>query len=187
MTDSSIFVVCTANICRSPVGAALLAHALTGTSIAVTSAGTHAITGREQAPQATSYIYNAIHVSTEHRARQLKAKTADDADLILTMTEEQRAWVTNQAPRTLRRTYTMLEYARLLRHLEDNKRYPSLARLVHASTPMRGRINAGEPVNDIIDPFGGSPKDYEASFSLIQDASRTIAAEINEHVRGGTQ
>lgn len=184
MTSGAVLVVCTGNICRSPVGEALLANDLAKVNIEVASAGTRAMVGSEASPEALDYIRRTLDDRVSHKAVQLTARAAEEADLILTMTEEQRAWVTNHSPPTVRRTYTMLEFARLLPELEEQAIYSSLGDLVRASAPFRGRINASGAPNDIADPYGGSPEDYAASFALVADASRTVATEIAKHLYG---
>lgn len=186
MMGGSILVVCTGNICRSPVGEALLAHNLGDSNLVVSSAGTRAMVGSASAPEATDYIQSSLGNHTEHKAIQLTAGLAEASDLILTMTEEHRAWVTHLAPRTVRRAYTMLEFARMLPELGAQERFPSLKNFVSASAPLRGRANTYGAPNDITDPYGGSPEEYAVSFALIADATHIIATEITKHVRGGS-
>lgn len=175
-------VVCTANICRSPVGEALLADGLSGTDITVNSAGTRAIVGRAPVPQALDFIETAVGKNALHEGVRLTKDAAEASDLILTMTEEQRKWVTQLAPRTVRRTYTMLEYSRLLDELDDHATYASLSDLVRASAPLRRRANANGTSNDIADPYGGTPEAYATSFDRITTASRGISARIVAHL-----
>ncbi|MGP5709257.1 arsenate reductase/protein-tyrosine-phosphatase family protein [Brachybacterium alimentarium] len=183
--NGSILVVCTGNICRSPVGEAMLASDLAKVNIDVASAGTRALIGSAASPEARDYIKRTLDIHVSHQAVQLTARAAEESDLILTMTEEQRAWVTSRSPRTVRRTYTMLEFARLLPELGKQNVHSSLSDLVRVSAPLRGRINISGAPNDIPDPYGGSPDDYSASFALVAEASRTVADEITEHLPGG--
>lgn len=175
-------VVCTANICRSPVGEALLTDGLNGADITVTSAGTRAKVGHAPVPQALDFMESALGEHALREGVQLTKDTAEASDLILTMTEQQRMWVAQLAPRMVRRTYTMLEYSRLLDELDDRTTYASLSDLVRTTAPLRGRANAHGASNDIADPYGGTPEAYATSFDLITAASRKISARIIEHL-----
>lgn len=180
-------MVCTGNICRSPVGEALLADALNAGGIAVTSAGTRAMEGSPPAPQALAYIHQALGENPRREGRQIAKETAEAADLILTMTENQRAWVTRLAPRTVRRTFTMLEFSRVLSELDENLPFNSLSDLVLECAPLRRRANLDGATNDIADPYGGPPEVYTSSFDLVAQASREIAANISDRIHGAAR
>jgi len=83
-----ILVVCTGNICRSPMAAGLLHHYLPNylkTRVEVTSAGTHALHGNQAAEHALTAM-DEIGVDIHpHRARQVTKVMARESDLILTM------------------------------------------------------------------------------------------------------
>lgn len=83
----SILVVCTGNICRSPIGERLLQQKLP--ALTITSAGTCAVTGHPVDVHAQKVA--ALHgLSLEdHRARQLTAEMMQQCDLILAMESEQ--------------------------------------------------------------------------------------------------
>ena len=81
-----VLVVCTANICRSPVAAALLTHLLQNRQIEVTSVGTRAIAGREIDSTMLS-LMNARGFPgiSAHRSRGMLPSHVAGADLILCM------------------------------------------------------------------------------------------------------
>lgn len=83
-----ILVVCTGNICRSPMAAGLLYHNLPEElkpRVAVSSAGTHALHGHQAAPFAIQTMAEfGIDISS-HRARQVSSDMVRRADLILAM------------------------------------------------------------------------------------------------------
>ena len=84
----NILMVCTGNICRSPMAAGLLAHNLppdlTERAV-VTSAGTHGLHGRQAEPHAIQAMAELGIDIRGHRARQIDAHIVRSADLILTM------------------------------------------------------------------------------------------------------
>ncbi|EHC4391209.1 protein-tyrosine-phosphatase Etp [Escherichia coli] len=98
---NSILVVCTGNICRSPIGERLLRKRLPG--VKVKSAGVHGLVKHPAdatAADATAADVAANHgVSLEgHAGRKLTAEMARNYDLILAMESEHIAQVTAIAP-----------------------------------------------------------------------------------------
>jgi len=84
-----VLFVCTANICRSPMAAAIF-DALAedgGLELRAQSAGTRALVGEPAAPGAREALAElGIPLKTRHRARQVSAAMVEEADLVLTMT-----------------------------------------------------------------------------------------------------
>lgn len=187
MTVETVLVVCTGNICRSPVGEALLAHQLAPVDIIVSSAGTRAMEGSPPAPETLDYIQNALGIDAQGEGTQLTKEAAGAADLILAMTEDQRAWVTRLAPRTVRRTYTMLEFSRVLAELDQRASYRTLSELVRACAPQRRKANSLGAINDIADPYGRPPEVYATSFAEVEQASREIATVISDSLLGANR
>jgi protein-tyrosine phosphatase len=88
-----ITVVCTGNICRSPMAAALLEHALMAEeeplrSIEVHSAGVSAFAGDPASKNARRALEPVKLDIASHRSRPLSNQLADQSDLILTMTSQ---------------------------------------------------------------------------------------------------
>src|SRR5437879_13541807 len=95
-TTKQILLVCTGNICRSPLAAALLQRALAQRGIndlEVSSAGTGAWDGAPVSEGAYLVgLERGLDLSS-HRARLLTRELVDSADLILTMARHHRARV----------------------------------------------------------------------------------------------
>ena len=89
-----VLMVCTGNICRSPMAAGLLRHrlppALQG-RVVVNSAGTHALHGHQAEPLAVQTMAEIGIDIRDHRARHITREMLRQADLILTMEQNQLA------------------------------------------------------------------------------------------------
>jgi protein-tyrosine phosphatase len=83
-----VLMVCTGNICRSPMAAGLLRHYLPADlkgRIQVSSAGTHALHGHQAHEHAVAEMGRLGIDISDHRARQITRDIARSADLILVM------------------------------------------------------------------------------------------------------
>lgn len=84
----SILMVCTGNICRSPMAEGLLSHMLPDSlkaRVSISSAGTHGLHGNQAEPFAIKAA--AAHGAdiSRHRARILNAGMIRSSDLVLAM------------------------------------------------------------------------------------------------------
>ena len=97
-----LLVVCTGNICRSPVGEAMLKASLPGRH--VESAGLGALVGHGVEPTSRELV-EAEGLNVEaHQARQITQEMLQSADLILVMSEGQRLAIGEMAPAALGKT-----------------------------------------------------------------------------------
>jgi protein-tyrosine phosphatase len=92
-----VLIVCTGNLCRSPMAEGLLSSLLPGSS--VTSAGISAITGHPADTSAAAALmqFTGIDIKT-HRTRRLNAAMCSDAELILVMEWEQQRIIQKSYP-----------------------------------------------------------------------------------------
>lgn len=105
----TIVAVCTANICRSPMAAALLQHALAAQpepwrSLRVISAGVAARAGEPVSENSVLALRKVGIDISQHRSQPLTQRMLDEAVAVLCMTESHRAMIQAQAdpvPRNL--------------------------------------------------------------------------------------
>src|SRR5689334_20606506 len=119
-----VLVVCHANLCRSPIIERLARQALAkrlGDPVGgdqpsaweVTSAGTHAVPGRDMHPYADEALRECGADVTDFATRRLTADLVTRADLILTAARPQRAACVTLVPSAVPRTFTLREFAHL--------------------------------------------------------------------------
>ena len=108
---NSVLVVCIGNICRSPMGQILLAQALPG--VQVSSAGLGALIGHPADAIAQELMTQRGLDLSAHRARQISPSLCQQADLILTMDEEQRRRIESIYPLARGRVFRLGEAAKI--------------------------------------------------------------------------
>lgn len=151
-----IVTVCTANICRSPMAAGLLQHALAGQpeplgSLKVLSAGVAARPGELVSENSVTAMKKAGIDIAGLRSQPLTTRLAQEASLILCMTESHRAMIhltLNPAPRHV---YLFREFL------------------------PRGKDK------EIGDPYGGPLKVYEACRDEMVEAIPSLLAFLKTH------
>ncbi len=172
---TAVIVVCTGNVCRSPIAEGLLRHAtehqVVGAPITVSSAGT---AGWEGSPAMTEAVEAAAERGVDiagHVATQLRPGMAADADLVLCMAGEHRDLVVRDEPEVADRTFTLKELVRLLEGGARAATTPA-ARIAAAARARNAAPSIAHPEEDIADPLG-----------LPLDGYRAIASELDDWIQ----
>ncbi|MES2865647.1 MAG: hypothetical protein V4703_02680, partial [Actinomycetota bacterium] len=183
----TILMVCTGNICRSPLAELILATRLSDSGVTVRSAGTHALVGHGMPdPSQVLAVRNGVppELVDAHRASPLTEQLMAEADLVLTMAAEHTALALQLAPRRLHRTFTLREFARLTDSLTDHQLALATESAAQGAANPRSRLNAliaaisdqrgvaprAAGNEDVIDPYRRAQKVYEQSAAEILPA-----------------
>ena len=164
MTPVRILVVCTANICRSPMAERLLAeylarHAPDARAV-ISSAGTHARPG-DPAASGMQRIARDWGLDLDyHRSQRVDEALATRQDLVITMEDAHRTVVSRLAPGLGSRTFTITELAALM----EVGRPPATGRLPQQVAAWHAaRARTALDVSDVADPYGGPEAGYETA------------------------
>lgn len=153
----SIIIVCTANICRSPMGEGLLRHALAAEpeplrSIPIISAGVAARKGEKVSENSLIALKKVGIDIANHTSQPLTQEMLDEALLVLCMTETHRAMIQFQADPAPKNLHLFREF-----------------------------MPTGSD-REIADPFGGPLKLYELCRDELVEAVPSIVAHVRSLV-----
>jgi protein-tyrosine phosphatase len=166
---TSILVICTGNICRSPIAEGLLRDALqrrfAERAPEVSSAGTSGLEGSGAMPESVQAASELGVDISGHVARRLTSATADTPDLLLCMASEHRDMLANGSDRD-DRVFTLKELVRLVETLPaaaSDAGPDNLPERIAAANAAR-RAGAVPPSrdDDIADPLGQPLEAYRA-------------------------
>lgn len=168
--QARILVVCTGNVCRSPLIERLLQPSLDDAygagAVHVSSAGTGALVGAPMDERAAGILERLGGAAEGFVARHLEPRMVADASLVLTATREHRAAAVRLHPRALRHTFTVRELAALL-GVVDTGQLPAepaerIAGVAELAREGRGRLLRQDPDSlDVVDPYRRSDDVYE--------------------------
>ena len=149
----TIVTVCTANICRSPMAAALLQHALAAQpeplrSLKVVSAGVAARDGELVSENSVLALKKVGIDIAGQRSQALTQELLDEALMVLCMTESHRTMIQLQAEPVPENLHLFREFI------------------------------AGAGDKEIGDPFGGPLRLYEATRDEMVEAVPALVARI---------
>jgi protein-tyrosine phosphatase len=156
-----VIVVCLGNICRSPIGEAVLRDRVRtaglGDRVDVESAGTGGWhVGDPADPRGQAALARAGYV-LQHRARRFDPDWYDDADLVLAMDSENRAALLRMAPDT--------DAARRVR-------------MMRAFDPRLAGRSDDDPLLDVPDPYYGGPDGFDAVVGMLEAAADGVVTHL---------
>jgi protein-tyrosine phosphatase len=173
-----ILVVCTGNICRSPMTQALLERHLRerGLDIPVSSAG---ILGWNEGPAVDEAVAALAERGIElngHVSRRIDGDLIREAELVLTMTSDHAEAVRLRAPDVPERVFVLGEFVRLAESVgsRGEQMLADWVRQVDAQRPAARRRAA--PKDEIPDPLGEPAEVYRILAVRLDEAARRIAA-----------
>jgi protein-tyrosine phosphatase len=187
-----ILVVCTGNICRSPVAESVIKAALSDIpEIRVESAGTAAMVGQPVPAEAAEFVRTLGADPTGHAGRQITPEIIAQADLILVAAREHRSAIVTMLPRASRKTFTLREFARLAEGGDgwttilpsDSPIGGALPGLIAELAARRGSLLPVDPADDdVIDPYrrdqgvyAQAAQELAPALSVIVDSVRRAA------------
>ncbi len=175
---ASILIICTGNICRSPMGEALLRRDLAtqSTDATLSSAGTTDLGGRESPRHALRTMQKLGLDISGHRSRLATPEILGGSDLILCMAREHVRWVVESDVELYARTFTLVEFVRRAEPTDHSNAvgFNTWVKAAHGPRvpqELRGSFD-GE---DIRDPYGQSARHYRRAADEIGELTAELA------------
>jgi protein-tyrosine phosphatase len=174
---TGILIVCTGNVCRSPIAEGALKRELrrrfADAAPDVCSAGIAGWEGSRATPEAIRVAAERDIDITDHLARKLRPEMIREADLILAMASDHRDGIITADRTAPGRTFTLKELVRLA------ERMPQAAEGSGAST-LRLRISQADALRR--SGFRGNPTDEDIPdpLGMPVETFRAVAWEIDD-------
>lgn len=189
----NILVVCTGNICRSPLGESLLRKELSRLPVQISSAGTHALAGQPMHSPMQVYADEfGLSDAVLHQAQQLSVMMLKETDLILAMDRGHRREIVEMLPRVSRHTFTLREFARLADQVSNEaiamrsgrSQLELLRGAVESVAQLRGTLPPlDDPFEeDVVDPYGKDQATYKRSVGQLLPAANASARLFKDAV-----
>ena len=172
--DIDVLVVCTGNLCRSPIMQTVLAAA--APALTVRSAGTHATRGVGWHPLAVQALAE-VGLPASGTSRRLRPSDVRSASLILTAEAMHRAVAIRMDASAGERTFPLLEAERLL------ARSPAPAGSPAALAAHLRMLLAEDPresgADDLPDPLLGTLDDFRRCRDTVQRATAGLVTALS--------
>jgi protein-tyrosine phosphatase len=185
---ASILLICTGNICRSPMAEGFLRAALErhlgDSAPQVFSAGVYGRRGSRALPETIAAAAERNVDISGHIVRAFLDADVEGADLVVGMAGEHRDWIARELPSASPKTFTLKELVRLLealpeRHAADASPAERLPRRVAEADRLRRNGYEGNPHDeDVVDPLGLSFEAFQAVALDIDEWSERLAAGL---------
>jgi len=178
-----ILLVCTGNICRSPMAFGFIRQLLRErgiSTIPVRSAGVQAWDDSPPTPEAVEALQERGIDISSHMARRLNRSLIEDADLVLAMSAEHREATHRIVPTAADRTFTLKEFVQLLESADglpmagdpEEELHAAIERAAEARTDPERRELTDE---DVADPLGLGIEAFRAAAWEIGELTQRLA------------
>lgn len=179
-----LMTVCTENICSSPFAERMLQSELEAArpgQFAVASAGMQARDGEGMEEESATLLASFGGNSSNFFSRKLATEMLEQATVVLAMTAGQRDSIIRTSPRMVNRTYTLIEFARIVRSIRLDKsplavrgsdagaveeRWEKLPAL---AASYRSASQPSEAGDDAVDPLRSSNNNTEVHHRMAED------------------
>lgn len=178
--EAGVLVLCTANVCRSPMAASLLARRLAaiGVAVPVRSAGMIS-SGEPPCPEVVSVMASYGIEIAAHRSRVASAADLADASLVLAMARDNLRHAVITEPGAWSRAFTLKELIRRGERIGPRPAGEPLSQWLSRAQAGRERASllGDSAEDDVADPAGGRFRGYADTASLL-DRLVTRLAEL---------
>lgn len=186
-----LLTVCTGNICRSPFAERMLQAELDSRhpgQFLVRSAGTESMVGDGMEAESADLLAEFGGSADAFVSRQLSPAMLAEMNVVIGLTTAHRDAAIRMSPRMLKRAFTLVEFARIMRHLRtsDNaeiirgatpelvqQRWQGLGSVASANRSATKPSAAGD---DVVDPYRRSAKTHMQMVEEILPAVEEILA-----------
>ena len=142
----------------------------------VSSAGVRALVGDPMHEQSAAELRRLGGDPTDFVSSQVTGHRILAADLVLTATRDLRSRVLEEAPRALKRTFTIRELATIVASGLDRERVSGPVDLVTQAASWRG--SAQVPQYDVPDPIGKSAQVHRDVADVLDADCEVIARAV---------
>ena len=181
-TTTHLLVVCEADRARSPVFARLLRREAElrglGAVVRVYDAGLRARPGEPILPSVARAVRPFGLGLETHRSTPLELPLQDPAELLLTMTEEQRRTLVLTQRELLPRTFTVREAVRLLSSRWWDPQWDGTPHVVVQLHRLRPLVRPARTPEDVPDPAHGGRRLAGAVVDELNRASARLAGAL---------
>jgi protein-tyrosine phosphatase len=173
-----ILFVCTANVCRSPMAAALLAQQVSAAGITLPVGSAGLLAGGQPALPHAAAVMAALGIDlSAHVSRRLEAADLAESGLVLGMTREHVRHAVVLDPQVWPRAFTLRELIRRAGETgppSAGEPFAGWLGRLHAGRDRRSLLG-GSPLDDIADPAGGPAAAYGRTAVLLDGLTSRLA------------
>ena len=176
----AVLVVCTANICRSPMGEAVLRHRAqsTGTAIDVSSAGF--LLDGESPPADTIAVMAELGLDISgHRSRIVQPEMVRAADLVVTMERSHARSLAVDVPDAADKVHTLGAVVAGLAQPGSSRR-PFVERITTLGGQRAASDLLGRGDDEVADPYGRARKYHRRTADRLDFLMTDLVAAIDE-------